>query len=139
MPNLYPCTVTVTQENTPLEDADILFVSDDPSLANWSVGGTTDAAGKAQIKTHAKFNGIPKGTFTVLVTKQETVMQGEPKIVGGEKINPPRELYYLVDPLYSVKETSPLKFTMEEKTTSASFDVGKKIRQKVSKENQLKL
>ncbi len=139
MPDIYPCSVYVTQENQPLENADVILISDDPGMNSWSIAGKTDAAGKAMLKTHGKFNGAPVGSYTVLISKDELVPEGEAKIVGGEKMTPPMTLYSLVDQKYNAKETSPLKMTVESKKTEQTFEVGKKIKKKVGKDSQLKI
>lgn len=139
MPDIYSCQITITQENAPLEGATVLFVSDDPALANWSVAGKTDETGKAIMKTHATFNGAPAGSFTVVVSKEELVPNGEPKIVGGEKMTPPMTLYSLVDLKFTTKEKSPLKITVEKKKNEQTFDLGKKGKIKIGKESEMKI
>ena len=138
MPKIYPCTITITQENSPLEGASVLLISDDPVLGKWSVAGTTDASGNAVIKTHAKFSGAPAGQYVVVVSKEEYVAEAAAKTDNRDDVTiTPQTLYYLVDQKFSQKETSPLKFTMEAKSTKATFDTGKKVREKLTKKQQL--
>lgn len=139
MPDIYSCQITITQENAPLEGATVLFVSDDPALAHWSVGGKTDEKGKAIMKTHAAFIGAPAGTFTVILSKEELIPNGEPKIVRGEKMTPPMTLYSLIDPKFTTKEKSPLKITIEKKKNEQTFEIGKKEKIKVGKESEMKI
>ncbi|MFG0262836.1 MAG: carboxypeptidase regulatory-like domain-containing protein, partial [Novipirellula sp. JB048] len=76
MPELYPATVTITQEGDGLADATVTLYPEDPALRRWAVGGVTDENGTATLRTHVKFPGAPAGRFKVMVNK--TVTEGDP-------------------------------------------------------------
>ena len=76
MPELYPTTVTITQEGEPLADATVSLYPENSELARWPVGGKTDENGEAVMTTFAKYPGAPAGTFKVAVNK--TVTEGDP-------------------------------------------------------------
>jgi len=70
MPDLYPVTIMVTQENAPLTDALIDLVPSDGQNA-WGAGGKTDAQGVAIMFARPDFKGAPIGKYKVVVTKKE--------------------------------------------------------------------
>lgn len=76
LPELYPVTLTITQDGAPLADASVTLFPQDSALARWPSGGQTDASGNVQITTFAKYPGAPAGTFKVTVTK--LVTEGDP-------------------------------------------------------------
>lgn len=74
-PKVFPCTVTVTDGNAPLADANISLISDKP-MSNITITGRTDASGVAKIRTSqaAYFaDGAPEGNYKVLVSKPQTI------------------------------------------------------------------
>ncbi len=128
LPNLFPCTLTITQENSPLENATVLAIPDDSSLDKWPISGTTDAAGIVSLITYGKFNGIPEGSYTILITKEEIVEKKIDRPDDSEHHQGPVKFYSLVDPKMGEKETSPFKITIEKKKNHFDLDAGKKIR-----------
>jgi len=82
MPQPYPATVTVTQDDQPLADASVVLVPMDPTNT-WYAGGTTDATGKAVLQTHAKYNGVVPGKYFIIVSKFEPT-----KVEGKAAIDP---------------------------------------------------
>ncbi|MDR1269130.1 MAG: hypothetical protein LBK82_06370 [Planctomycetaceae bacterium] len=71
MPKLYPVTITIVQENTPLEGAIVQLIPEDSSLSTWGPMGITNASGVTELQTNGKYKGSPLGQFKVLVTKKE--------------------------------------------------------------------
>lgn len=117
MPKIFPCTLTFTQGEKPLAGAQImLYTKGEP--CPWTVGGTTDENGEAAIKTHGKFNGAPKGEWSVVVTKNYIVYKNEKDVVG--------DVYSNVELDYTDKETTPLEFKTDGKTKQ-SFDLGEEV------------
>ncbi|MDO5553211.1 MAG: hypothetical protein Q4G68_05580 [Planctomycetia bacterium] len=51
LPKLYPMSIKITQEGTPLTDASVGLISSDPELQRWPAGANTDANGIAKIFT----------------------------------------------------------------------------------------
>jgi hypothetical protein len=70
MPQLYPASITITQDGKPLADAQVILINIDPKT-NWSGGGNTDRNGVVRLRTLGQFNGIPEGTYKVGVSKIE--------------------------------------------------------------------
>lgn len=131
MPDLYPCTITLTQGGEPLEGASILCQSDDSKLIRWAITGLTDANGVAKIFTMGKFEGAPLGTYAVVVTKEETEgAESAPADIGDMTSGGPRgTVFSLVSLELTTKETTPLKMTVEAKGDNQfNFDCGEKIR-----------
>ena len=77
LPRLYPATITITQKGKPLSDVSIRLVPETPS--EWSVSGTTNASGTAKLVTYGQFDGVPEGSYTVVLSK-----------VVREKVSPAR-------------------------------------------------
>jgi hypothetical protein len=82
MPDLTPCTVTVTYKGQPVQDATVTLA---PKSGQFSAAGTTDARGKAVMKTNAMYDGVVPGEFLVSITKLEMVAAAGG---GGSSDNP---------------------------------------------------
>ncbi|MDD3589010.1 MAG: hypothetical protein PHO46_01875 [Thermoguttaceae bacterium] len=134
MPDLYPCTVKLTQEGQPLEGAFILCQSDDAQLIRWAVTGQTGADGVAKIFTMGKFAGAPAGTFAVVVTKEESEGGSAPSEDDMTEMKSGGfggDVYSLVSLDQTAKETTPHKITVEAGGKNAfEFDCGEKVRVK---------
>lgn len=118
MPELFPVTVTITQDGGPLADAAVELVPDDENL--WGAGGRTNGSGKATIHTRGVYSGASPGTYKVYVTKKETV-----EIPGG---NGSTEDWSFVELDYASPTKTPLSLQVGSNGAKASFDVGKKVR-----------
>ena len=82
-PPLYPCQITITQGEQPLEGAMVRLVPETGSFA-WGITGKTDAHGTAKMSTHTNYPGAPEGTFKVCVSKiYETPSQIPPPVKGA--------------------------------------------------------
>lgn len=68
MPELTPCTITVTYKGEPVEGASVLL---SPQSGKYSAAGTTDASGNAVMKTDGNYEGVVAGEFLATVTKLE--------------------------------------------------------------------
>lgn len=77
LPELYPATITVTQDGSPLAGAAVTLLPQDAALARWPAGGTTDSSGVVTLHTYSTYPGAPAGTFKVTVSK--TTTEGEPR------------------------------------------------------------
>ncbi len=130
MPNLVPCTVVITQNNAPLEGASIELYSKGESCP-WPITGKTDAEGKANLVTYGKFQGAPKGTFTVVVEKTAIENEEEYKKAYDENGRPTTNKKFnvlsFVDKKYKTKESSSLEIKIEGKTEQ-TFDVGAPVK-----------
>ena len=137
LPPLYKTTITITQEGAPLAGALVALYSEDQTF-KWGVAGITDAAGKAEIKTHGQFSGVPLGSYKVVVTKSEPdggsdVPMTRPDNAEGAKIQVQRaktiRLYNLLEKQYMNVATTPLTITIEKRRNNKVFDVGKPVRE----------
>ncbi len=138
MPKLFPCSITVTQENEPLKNAFVSFESSDPTLAKWPITGTTNADGEAIMNTYGKYSGVPAGEYVVVLKKEETVYDdGKPEQTEADidkaSAFRPGTIFTLVDPETTVFEKSPLKAAVEQRSNSIKLDAGKKVRIKLSR------
>lgn len=130
-PELYLCVLTITQGNAPLANADVVLHPDSPELQAWSVGGTTDERGETILATQGKFEGAPKGAFTITVVKEER--EEIDKTQPGERERDVEivAVYTLVDESFRSPETSPLKITIDGRTRE-TFDVGEPVRDELA-------
>jgi len=139
-PKLYPTTLTVTQEGTPLAEASvILYSADDPSF-RWVVTGVTDSKGNAPLGTFAttqiRKNGAPAGKFKVTVTKTKSdevpvlspvAEQDEIDAWRAQMRQLKPQNHKFVEQQYSDINATPLEVVIEKKTNAVSVDAGKKI------------
>jgi hypothetical protein len=148
MPDLYPATITITQENQPLGDAIVMLASADKSV-QWSAVARTNAQGVAILETGGQYKGVPAGTYKVTVTKQEIerppdpyadapdpkvdqdkyqewYMKNEAKIAAASRVQP--KVTSVVDLVYDSVEKTPLTVTVEaKKKNDFTLDVGKAV------------
>jgi hypothetical protein len=68
LPDLYPVTVTVTQQGQPIGEATVVFA---PASGNWGASGITDAAGTCQLRTLAEYDGVAQGQYRVSIKKMK--------------------------------------------------------------------
>lgn len=122
-PDIYPCTLTFVQEGQPVAGVNVmLFSKGEP--CPWVVSSITDEAGNASLRTHAKYDGCPKGTWTIVATKEEIAddpgseSEGDDGESGGSG-----DIYTLINPEYTSRDTSTLEITIEGKTKQ-TIDLG---------------
>lgn len=137
LPPLYATTITISQEDAPLEGALVSLFSEDTTF-KWGVAGITDSSGKAEIKTHGRFSGAPLGPYKVVVTKTEPedlpeITEFRPDNEEGEKTPVRRrktiKLYTLLEKKYTNIVDTPLTITIEKGRNGQTFDVGKPVRE----------
>ena len=72
LPRLYPTTIVILQDGTPLAGAAITLINADPEVTRYSgSSATTDASGRAVMFTEGMYQGLPAGTYKVTVLKLE--------------------------------------------------------------------
>ncbi|MDO5566319.1 MAG: hypothetical protein Q4G59_06645 [Planctomycetia bacterium] len=136
-PELYPVTLEVLNEGKPAEDVAITLVSKDQSI-RWSVGGRTDASGKAILMTHGQYRGVPSGDYSVTMTKTDmdnkeeflTGLDETKKDSGGEKKC--YNTYSLIDQKNNDAKTSGLELKVEDKGTTQSYELGPAVKKLIS-------
>jgi len=72
MPPIVPCVVEVRFGGQAIEDVTILFQPKN-TTDQWSAGGTTDAKGKAVMKTGGYYSGVVPGEYAVSFRKVDHV------------------------------------------------------------------
>ena len=75
LPALTPCKLTVTYQGSPLSDATVTLTAEGEK---WVGVGQTDANGTVSVRTNGQFEGVPSGTYTVTVKKQEGPTGSDP-------------------------------------------------------------
>ena len=70
---LYPVSVTVTKDGSPLASATVVLLREDGETIN--AGGVTDGSGVAKIKVDAQWDGVPAGTYKVMINKDVQVQE----------------------------------------------------------------
>ena len=118
MPPLYPVTITLTQENAPLEGATVSLRPIDASN-EWAANGKTNAKGVAIISARPDFKGAAAGKYKVLITKKDVVSTrggSSAAPAGGALIT---EEWTYVDRQYTSVETTPLEIEVTKKGVAA--------------------
>jgi hypothetical protein len=132
MPDLHPVTLEFTQRGTPLTGATVILTPMDPS-ARWVSGGSTGTNGKAQLRTHGEYDGVPAGKYKVCVAKIET--QGQEGLMDMKQGLPPAgnpttaKAFTLVDPQYRFPNKTPLEIEVPAAGNRYEpFDLGEAVR-----------
>ena len=133
-PDVFSVSITITQEDKPLEGATVTLIAKTPSQYG-TASGTTDASGVAKLRTYGH-DGVPAGDYAVLVTKQgvenakeSKTLEGLPIMVGGEN-------YQYVDGKFSKESTTTHSISVTNKGAKETFDVGAAVRVFVSKNEE---
>lgn len=136
-PKIYSTTITVLDDNGPVSDVQISLFANEGDCP-WPVGGVTNAAGEAQLFTYGKFKGAPKGTFTVVLSKSEVEdadQMSKGNDDGSSSKAKPRKtsfrVFSLVDPQFSLKESSPFKIKIEGRGQNEILKIGKPVRKQI--------
>jgi hypothetical protein len=123
MPTLYPCTITITQEGSPLSGASVTLNSLETSDGKtWVPGGMTDSNGIANIKVLGAYSGAPVGTYKVTVKKNGT----------EEVTNNSFYTLSFVEDQYTNVQKTPLEIEVTTEGTKQTFDAGKITKQRIS-------
>ena len=126
LPVLVPCEINITQNGEPLDGAVVSLLPDD-GAKGWGTIGHTDASGKAVMNTRMHWKGAPKGKYIITVTRsiQETLPGKE-----GEGKWDNLVTYNTIQKEYGDVSQSSLRLEVTGKT-SATFDVGKAVKERV--------
>jgi len=136
MPRLYPASIEVVQEGTPLEGALVQLVSEDPEIERWGPSGVTDASGVAVLQTDGRYAGAPLGTYKVIVSKRErephpnpewaSLPDGDPNYRRYMQLEMQRKTFNHIEPQYSSVVNTPLTLEITATGKIYSVDVGRK-------------
>ena len=142
MPALHPCSITVTQDGTPLTDASVVLVniSDTDKGQAWAPMGKTDSSGVAVMRTNAQYNGAAAGKYRIIVEKTETEPSklGPPppadtpeyEVWSGKNANENLAQFTLVETVYSSSK-APHEIDVGKGSNDKTIDVGKAVRVKM--------
>lgn len=138
LPTLFPCEITITQEDKPLVGA-LVELRNKSQPSSWATDGVTDENGVAKIKINGTFPGAPEGEYQVLVTKSELSPSKLPETPPTDPIElgkwnqarslEPRDVFRLVEAQYGDSQKSPHSVTVSKDGGKGAFDVGKAIRE----------
>jgi len=141
LPKLYPLTVTVIQDDKPLDEATVQLISKDEG-SRWSACGVTDSSGNVTFFTQGKYQGVPAGMYLAVVTKtftepsqyagkQQPVdvdYQEWQRRLGAERL----KSYNVIDYRYGAKETTPLEVIAgPDAPKQQQVNIGKSIREEI--------
>ncbi len=129
LPKLNKVTLHFTQDGSPCAGASVSLVPLDSSP--WIVGGTTDASGAVQLKTHGEFVGVPAGKYRIAINKTEKDAPKENAGGGGmaSMMTPVVDSYHLIDTQFASRSKSPLEIeVVDGKNTFEPFELGPPIR-----------
>ena len=141
MPRLYPASIQIMQEGTPLDGATVTLVSEDAELGRWAPTGITDASGVAVMQTNGLYSGAPLGTFKVVVAKRLTEPHPNPELAAAphghpdaaryDRLNNERKTFNYVATQYSSIAETPLSVEIVSGQRTYSIDVGERVREEV--------
>ncbi|MDR0609202.1 MAG: carboxypeptidase-like regulatory domain-containing protein [Planctomycetaceae bacterium] len=136
LPKLYRCVIHLTQENQPIPDAMVSLRSVDSGNKQWSISGSTDETGKAEIFTELYFKGVPAGEYKVVVSKTEVIVPPTPAVLPENeeertkilnRIESETKEYSVIAAEFSDLKTTPLTINVQEKETEVSLELGAKV------------
>ena len=129
-PALYPCTITIMQDGSPLSGASVLFKP--TQYDSMSASGITDEKGVAVMMVQATYEGVPAGNYKVMVVKQTRERNpavSDEQIQGQNVSMELRDKAYIVthfvDPKYGDSTKTPLEIQVKEGKNEQTFEVPK--------------
>ena len=139
MPKLYPVKVTfLYDDGTPVANAQVQLIRDEPLPLDWFIKGTTDDKGRLDATIYGRFDGIPEGFYTAEVRK----LSEDPSVFGDTPPNDPDEemlwaakrgtevrgIYREIQEEFSSAETSTCTFDVEKGGGKFTVYVGEKVK-----------
>ena len=140
MPPLHPTKITLIQAGKPCADAKISIIPVGGD-SRWTSGGTTDASGILEPKTHGKFKGVPEGKYKVTVDK--SVGEGEPpppspidaeskkkydEYIAAKKTY---KLFQVIPDQYRLRDRTPLELEVKAGKNEIELDVPEEVKVEV--------
>jgi hypothetical protein len=128
LPSLVSCVLTFQYEDgSPVDNAMVSLSSDEESLRQWSIAGSTDSHGVAKISTNGEFVGAPAGKYKVVIRKVELV----PTDKNDEYGEPIMDTYNLIAEEFTNAGKTPHSLEVGTSAVSQTFEVTK-VRTKVA-------
>ena len=119
MPSLVSCVLTILYEDgTPVDNADVTLIPENPELRQWGIVGTTNASGVVTITTHGDFAGAPAGKYRVTVRKDEIVDTG-----AVDEFGPVVGALPLIEDEFSNPSRTPLELEVGSRPVRETFRV----------------
>lgn len=113
LPQLTPCTLTVTAEDgVPVEGALVQLLSDQAPASLWNAGGITGPEGKLIPLVQGKWPGVVPGTYKVMVKKFNVVKEKEFLNTETGKMTVIQKNIPLIDPAFGKPDQTPLSLTI---------------------------
>ncbi|MDR0335770.1 MAG: hypothetical protein LBI18_01630 [Planctomycetaceae bacterium] len=83
LPELTPCTISVTFGGEVIEGVGIILIPEDTQINKWRAGGKTDNEGRATMITSSVFDGVVPGNYVVSFKKLDKPvgMQEPPSLI----------------------------------------------------------
>ncbi|MCF0234652.1 MAG: carboxypeptidase regulatory-like domain-containing protein [Thermoguttaceae bacterium] len=128
VPDLHPVEIKLVQDGAPLVEASVSLYSEDPALSQFGASGVTDASGVAKIFTLARYEGVPEGSYAVVVSKNETVYADGGTADSGEVgVDRPSTTMSVVSIDQTNKETTPHRVDVKKGKNKFELDCGSKV------------
>ncbi|PQO46731.1 hypothetical protein [Blastopirellula marina] len=90
-PNKIPVAVQINYKGNPVDEAVVIFVSEDGHYAN----GLTGSDGVARMGTNAPGDGVFVGSYKVAVDKSQLIEENDPNDPTGNKILRSETVYHI--------------------------------------------
>jgi hypothetical protein len=129
LPKLFPCTVIVTQDGKPLDEAVVKLITQEDNATKYKPVAITGKDGKVIVSTYG-FPGVPVGKYKVVIIKNidddiiSKIDDADEQVIVSYKT------YRTVEKIFSEPETTPfeIEVTPQSKSIEKTFDVGKSIK-----------
>ncbi len=112
LPELFPCSVTLTNGGAPVDGAIVTLCPVDASNA-WSSTGVTDQNGVAEIMTYGDFPGAPVGQYKVTAMKSDVVVEDNPMGIDAPNNGVYEASDVGVDKKYNYEANTPLELEVK--------------------------
>jgi len=127
LPKLFPCRITITQNEQPLPEAVVTLKSMDSGAKYATSSGITDENGLVAPNTYS-YKGVPVGKYKVTVKK--TVEEGGTEVSTGPGTTriSGAKVYSLIKKEFTNEITTPLTIEITEGENTETLDVGASAR-----------
>jgi len=136
MPRLYPVSIVVIQDGAPLTNATVQLIPEDEANSRWGPMGMTNASGVAAMRTNARYDGAPLGTYKVVVSKTEmephpnpdwaNLSQDDPEYWRNARIAESLRPVHFVGEQYGSVVDTPLRVEITARERIYEVEVGKR-------------
>ncbi|MDR0609011.1 MAG: carboxypeptidase-like regulatory domain-containing protein [Planctomycetaceae bacterium] len=132
LPKLFPCIITITQDDKPLPDAVVKLIPQTDTEMKYRPVAVTDTDGIVKMSTYG-FAGVPAGKYKIVVIKNidDDIVYRNDDV--GERSVVSYNTYRVVEKRFSDTATTPyeIEITPKSKNIPMTFDVGKTIKERI--------